>query len=710
MLAAVCAASVFAKPTERTVPKMDIPTLPAHPRLLLTSQGISEMKQRIQNCDWARAQWDSIKQKADETLAKEIVLPPRGANWGHWYACPEHCCALQTGKQIGDWQWEHKCPVGGEILLGDPAIPSKDYDGCALSGIHGGWAKATMNLGLAYQMTGDIRYAKKSRDILLAYADKYLTYPLHNVRGEAKLGGGRVGSQNLDESVWLIQVCQGTDLIWDTLTKAEQDTIAGKMLLPAAKEVIMPNPYGVHNIQNWRNSAMGLVGFLVADSDLIRRAIDEPEAGFRAQMAKGVTPDGAWLEGAWGYHFYTMSAIWSLTEAARNCGIDLYCPEYKSMFDAPLTFAMPNLRLPAFNDSYEYNLSAGPGIYELAYARYKDPLCLELISRSDRTNDFALWFGQAKVPAPPKAHWQSENYPHSGYAILAKGVGEQATWLCMKHGPYGGGHGHPDKLSFVLYAKGQVFGFDPGTTRYGLPLHLGWCKTTLSHNTLSVDEEPQQKVEGRCIAFGTESGVDYAVCDAGPIYDGVRFTRTAALVDQNLVVFIDQIKADKEHLFDLAYHQVGTWNALPRGKKWNPPDKRSYNYLKDGTSRMTDNGITLNATAPHGLPVTIGMAGGEPVEVITATGVGTNITDRVPVVIFRTRARQATLAWFISLDGKPARIERLGVEGGVDVTAVSVTNAGGKTWDLVANPQRQSVRVLLPDGSEWRVNSTFAVK
>lgn len=63
-------------------------------------------------------------------------------------------------------------------------------------------------------------------------------------------------------------------------------------------------------------------------------------------------------------------------------------------------------------------------------------------------------------------------------------------------------------------------------------------------------------------------------------------------------MFIDQIKGDKEHTFDLAYHQAGAWKTLPRGK----------------------------------------------------------------------------------------------------------------TWNLVANPQKQSVRVSLPDGSEWRVNSAFAVK
>lgn len=694
--------------------KIDLANLPAHPRLLLTAKGVAEMKDRIERNDWARDRWNAVKAHADENLAEEIVLPPRGGNWTHWYTCPEHGCALQTGKKISDWHWEHKCPVGGELLVSDPSKASSDYDGCLIENAHHGWAKSAVGLGLAYQVTGDIRYANKSRDILLAYADKYLTYPIHNNQGELK-PGARMGSQNLDESIWMIDLCHGADLIWDTLAQTERDAIANKLMLPSVNDIIIPKPYGIHNIQCWRNSAIGLVGLLLGDKTLVELAIAHPESGFYAQMEKGVTPDGQWREGAWGYHFYTMSAIWSLNEAARNCGIDLYCATYKSMFDGPLKFTMPNVHLPAFNDSSEVNLSAGSAIYELAYARYKDPMFVELLSRSNRKSDFALWFGEPVLPAAPKMDWQSVNYPKSGYAILAKGQGTDATWLCVKYGPHGGGHGHPDKLSFVLYSKGEVMGLDPGTTRYGSPMHLGWCKTTFSHNTLIVDEESQKPSEGRAIAFGTENGVEYTVCDAGPICDGVRFNRTAALMDENLVVFIDQIRSDKEHLFDLAYHQAGAWDNLPRGTTWQTPDKRSYEYLKDGTSRKTSNGITLNAKSPNGTPVEIGLAGGAPVEVITATGPGRNITERVPAVIFRSRAKEFSTAWYISLDAKPARIERMqvlgddGKEAGVSVAAVSVTS-GGKTRILVANPEKRSVRVTLADGSEWRVDSAFAVR
>ncbi|MES2462187.1 MAG: heparinase II/III family protein, partial [Armatimonadota bacterium] len=153
----------------------------------------------------------------------------------------------------------------------------------------------------------------------------------------------------------------------------------------------------IHNIQNYINSAIGLTGFLLGDARLITAAIDDPEYGYRQQMAKGVMADGMWKEGASGYHFFTIGGVWPLTEAARNCGIDLYGPKLKSMFDAPFNFAAPNLTLPDFNDSDEVALKSRAELYELGYARYKNPLYTSLLS-GERSTRQALLFGVPNLP------------------------------------------------------------------------------------------------------------------------------------------------------------------------------------------------------------------------------------------------------------------------------------------------------------------------
>lgn len=692
--------------TEKTAHILKIVDLPQRPRLLFSRDGIEGLKGRIQRDDWAQARWREVLRGAEQAKAGGVELPPRGGNWWGWYACPRHGAALRTGRQTGRWEWEHICPVDNEIWRGDPNDSSRDYDGCVLMGLHDRWARTVRDLGLAYQVTGDPGFAHKAREILLAYAERYLAYPLHNTRGEAKIGGGRVGPQTLDESVWIIPLCQGADLLWDALSQADREAIAQRLLLPATKEVILPHRIGVHNIQCWKNSAVGLVGFLLGDEDLIAEAIRNPDRGYGRQMREGVLSDGIWWEGAWGYHFYTLSALWGLTEAARNCGIDLYGPELKGMFDAPLKFAMPNLHLPAFNDSGEVVLLAQAALYELAFARYRDPQYLALLASSNRRNDFALYFGAEDLSAPPPVQGRSVNYPNAGYAILSRGPGEKATWLCLKYGPHGGGHGHPDKLSFVLYARGQVVSPDPGTARYGLPIQNSWYRTTLAHNTLVVDETSQKQAEGKCLAFGSEKGVDFVVAEAGDIYEGVRFIRTVALLNEDLLVFVDQVRCDKERLLDVAYHQTGRWEELPEGRTWAPPDKDGYRYFRDATTRQAGEGITSTGSVGNGWRVAVTMAGGEPADVIAATGVGAHTEDRVPVLLFRRRARETALAWGIALDGKPLRLEWLPVrdqDGNplpLSVAAgVQVTTSDGRVWHLTTHPERRSVHVSAPDTS-----------
>src|SRR5207248_6927959 len=111
--------------------------------------------------------------------------------------------------------------------------------------------------------------------------ERCLTYPAHDAQGRAGGRGGHVASQSLTESTWLIDMAQGADLVWDTLTEAERQTLTEKMLLPALNEIIIPQKYGIHNIQCRENSAIGQVGFLLNDRKLIALAIDNPQYGYR---------------------------------------------------------------------------------------------------------------------------------------------------------------------------------------------------------------------------------------------------------------------------------------------------------------------------------------------------------------------------------------------------------------------------------------------
>jgi oligo-alginate lyase len=653
-------------------------TLPPHPRLLLNQSEIDALKIKIAGP--FADQWARWRAEAEKLCRDPINLPPRGGNWSHNYVCPEHGARLKRGKAIGPWQWEHICPVGNHILHGDPSKGVTDFDGNAIAEAHANYAEATVTLGVAFRVTGDARYANRAKAILLAYADKYRSYPLHDNKGvPGGKGGGHVASQSLTEASWLIPITHGTDLIWDQLTQSDRAAITEKILRPALDEVILPREYGIHNIQCRHNSAIGLVGLLLGDEQLIAKAIDDPKLGFRQQIARGVQDDGMWLEGSAGYHFFTIVGLEPLAEAARHCNIDLYSPRFKTMFDAPLALAMPDLRLPNFNDSGIVDITRYADDYELAYARWKDPAYLRILSTSKRTGRNALLYGAATLntqsaPTPPPVEADSSsashNSPASGYAILRSDTTPNATWLCVKYGPHGGGHGHPDKNTFILYANHQIVAADAGTHAYGSPLHTGWDKTTLAHNTLVVDETSQSPATGKCLTFGRDAGIDYVMTDAGPIYPGkkVSFIRTLAMLDSQTILGIDHVTtADgKDHTLDLAFHLPGSWSAQPAGQPWTAPPKTPYTFIQPASQVSITDSTTLTINN-HDHPVSLTLLPTAATQLIAGAGVGESTSERIPAAIFRRIAARTTYVWAIGLREHPPKF------AGLSVTAESLS-------------------------------------
>ncbi len=691
----------FAKEKTTTQPAL------ANPNLLLNKDGLTALRARIAAEPWAKASWTSTTSHVNKALSQPIDLPPRGGNWSHNYVCPTHGSRLHQGKQLGPWRWQHICPTGPHTLLGDPSKATTDFDGNGIMNAHLDNADLLTDCGLVYQLEADDGVATYARQLLLAYADKYKTYPLHDNK-EWPGQGAHVASQPLTEASWLIGMAHGADMIWPTLSEEEKQKCRDGLFYAALDEILLKSKLGIHNIQCRINAAIGLVGFLYNDPKLIDIAINDKTHGFRTEVAKGVHDDGMWTEGSTGYHFFTIGGLWPLAEAARNHGINLYSDKFKSMFDGPIQLARPDNVLPNFNDSGDSPLAAHAPDYELALARFGNPEYAAIIRASAKTrlrekgaesddsesspprqNRMAMLFGVHPLPPaeaiPPRT---SHNDTASGYAIIQRGTGEDATWLCVKYGPHGGGHGHPDKNHFILYTRKFVLCPDAGTHAYGSPLHMGWDKTTAAHNTLIVDEKSQEPAEGKSLAFGTSNGVDYSISHAGPIYKGIDFLRTAALIDENLIVFIDQITSDAEHTFDLTYHQAGEWKDLPRGDDWTPPAKTpGYSYFKSTTTRTTTESVTLTTSHKNRSinASSVTLAAGPSTEIITGTGLLLTTEDLVPMVMLRRKAKSITYVWAISLDGTPITLEQLAAPG---TAATAKVTRNDKTWTLTTDPAK----------------------
>ena len=671
--------------------------LPPRPRLMVDAAQVAEMKERIERYDWAKSRWENLKKSADAALKRELDVPPGGGGQAsHYYANPKTGGRLTIGKKIGKYQWEHVDKKTGEVFTGDPSSEKTDFDLVAIHKEHSRNSWRARSLAIAYQISGDKRYAEKAREIVVAYGRKYKTFPQDRYGTGKTHGVGRATANYLTESSWVITMAGVIDMIWDVLSEDERRMLADDMLYVALRDSIRPVRCGVHNIQCWKNSAKIYVGLLYEDPELIYSALHDPVEGYWRQLEKGVLPGGVWYEGSWGYHFYTMMALVPLTEAARHCGIDLYADPLKEMFLAPTRFAMPDMRLPNFNDAGLMDLKKSGNRYFVANARWPELEEFKSMTAYGKKDAWERLLDGTAATLPEKKGlpFATANHKGAGYATLVRGEGADATWLTLKYSPSSGYHDHPDRNHFILYARGQLVAIDTGSVSYGMDIQRDWYKTTLSHNTLTVDEKSQLRKDGKFVAFGSEKGVDYAMVDDNEAIPEVRFVRTVALVDKDLIVFIDQVRADAKHTLDFAYHQAGEWVKLPAGNPARPPQEGPYTYLRDPTQREATKGLTVSTRVADGFEPSVTVAPGDVATyALTSTGPGIgSATSQVPCLILRREAQNTVLAWAIALDGQAPelRVEPVRAKGG---QAVETSQAAalrvewhGKKMTLVANP------------------------
>ena len=369
-------------------------------------------------------------------------------------------------------------------------------------------------------------------------------------------------------------------------------------------------------------------------------------------MGISVSKEGMWYENSWGYHFYTLHALINTAETARRLGIDLWSDaRLRNMFTLPIYYTMADGMLPRFGDDTGSSVRGAGRSFEPAYLAYKDPQILSLLSTKS-TFESILLGRQTDVAVDPPA-LKSRVFEDAGHAILRAG-GQAGLTAAMTFGPYGGFHGHFDKLSFVFYGFEKELGVDPGRARsqaYRLPIHSNWYKATISHNTVLVDGKSQKPAAGKLLRFQQGEGFTAVAARCDDAYPGVQHTRRLVMTDAYLVV-LDQLRSETEHRFDWLYHNRGTRAVCDTAQDSvnltdeYPAGEYVQNTMQGVTSgtvrvRFDDPKIATYLTmapecelilAERGTTVTIG------------DGVGGSITDRVPMATVGRTGRHATFA------------------------------------------------------------------
>jgi hypothetical protein len=520
-----------------------------HPNLLLNPAEIEEIKHKVGRYPWAKEAYQNVQANADSWIAREIDVPATG---------------------------------GGFYHAADPTA-------YAITVQHYALADAARDLGLMFQLTGDTRYQSKAKEILLAYADSYLTYEYHDKAGRTgaeAVAGGRTTPQGINEATWAIAIAWAYDLIYHGLTPGQRDKIEAQILWPAA-EIIMDNNEGRHNHQTWYNAGVGVLGFVMNDARLVHYALEKADSGHYFQMKQSITGDGMWYEGSMHYQFFVLRALLPLIESAYHAGIDLYQDRaYKSLFDFMLEYADASMKLPTINDGRLVYLAEPERAtyYEVALRRFGDARYAPVLRASARTDLNALLYGVGDLPPGAMPAWRSRHFAHSDLVVLRSPAGDDAVQVVLNTMGYQGGHSHPDRLSLVLSGLGHTLAPDSGSIKYRVPAHVEYFKQSIAHNTIVVDRESQRPSPAALLeAFASSPLLQVARASTEAAYPGVRLERTLLLTDDYLID-IAQAASDRAHTYDWVLRNIGAFASTDldfRPASHAPGDANGYQYLQN---------------------------------------------------------------------------------------------------------------------------------
>ena len=330
----------------------------AHPSLLLTAEGVAEMREARGKVPAFDAAMTRTLSGADAALAAEIEVPePRDGGGGYTHE-------------------RHKLNY---------------YE--------------MVDCGIAWQVTGQEKYARRVADLLKAYADLYPTLGFHPVT--LSKTPGRIFWQTLNESVWLVHTSMAYDCVYDYMTAEERAYVERNLFRPMA-DFLMNGMEGnrgnnkvfnkMHNHATWATSAVGMIGMTMGDEGLVRKALygsDETgkNGGFIRQLDYLFSPDGYFTEGA----YYQRYAIWPFMVFAQ-C-IDHNRPDLKifQYRDGILLKAVSTLlqlaydgRFMRFNDALLKGYDAQELVYAVNIAYNADPSNKTLLDVAARYQDWVL--------------------------------------------------------------------------------------------------------------------------------------------------------------------------------------------------------------------------------------------------------------------------------------------------------------------------------
>lgn len=609
--------------------------------LALTADDVRELRKRFALEPRANRVLNNLLDEASDQLSGPLFIPDTGGTWANGYRCPDHGVFLEMVTL-----YQHRCPTDDKIWTG-PEFDSALATFLHLDAGHQAWIQA-----VAYTLTGNASHAQRVHDILLGYSQKYPGYPLHDEQGRPHARGGKAFGQTLDEAIWLIDLLRGYDLLRGTgvLTQVEEKKIE-ESVFRLAMDVVDNNDLGIGNIQNWHNSAVFLAALTLGDAPSASEAV-RSASGLERQARLGISSDGLWYEGSFGYHFYTFRAMLPMLQAMQRIGFETDLSKIESMINMPLRSAFPDGSLAMINDgslqTFADNLRND---YEQALPFWSTAdVCSPLVEYGRGLSYESVIFGVADLPFVDSQDYPGANFEDSGVAVLRTGPKGDRTTVMLDYGAHGGFHGHYDKLGLSVWHKQKPVLLEAGAVGYGTALSDGYFTRTLAHNTVVIDGLDQEASAGQLETYETLGENSRIVASANDAYPGIELRRQVVNTEWGHIVDGISVIAPQPVIADYVLHSSGTiehnYSLAPGSLGFTG----AYDFLTDVETLSISQDLTFRFQGPQGDSV-INIIGEPGTEIFIAKAPGFPLGSDHDVLIVRRNKANTVFGATITENG-----------------------------------------------------------
>ena len=487
-------------------------SLPA-PNILLTQERWDAVRQKVKNYDWARKAQDDYIEKAEDWVVPEIATKLSGDNDQH-------------GPHVFRTQEEHNL----------------------------------MASAIAYQLTGERRFAEKVATFMRRLCDPERGYP-KTWRG--------CSQSFVQEGHFFQHIAMAYDAVLPSGVFSETDKAQAETVFRKFIDVVrLQEEQGA--INNWKLSEMcGALycALVLQDWSLAEELLYHPSM-ILDHLSHGVMNDGFWYECSVGYNVWCATEFSQVALAVEPWGEELIhrrvpqgatpwyslMPDFKrgdgiygmnfhkwgpvsrnavgikDMWDAIPRFADYRGVMFAVNDAQE-TLVAGES-YELAYYLYRDPEYAAIIRRG-KTRD--LIYGVPELPDTESTMDKQSAYADNIGIVKLRSQKDgrpqrEQIQAFMHYGTHGGYHGHFDRASLLgIMRYGRSF-FNPEMVWYGYPSYMYkfYVQASMDKNMVVVDDKMQLPRESFLRMFQTGDRMQAAMVEtvcpwAHPPYGGMEY-------------------------------------------------------------------------------------------------------------------------------------------------------------------------------------------